>query len=114
MFGRINPRLPGYQATTATRSVTVPGTAYTVTSADNGTVLSFTNGSAIAVTIPAGLGARFSCEIIQSGAGQITFTGSGATVNAFNSCNKTMGQHAEAVLVATAPDVLNLGGNITP
>ena len=48
------------------------GTSYTLTSADNGKVVTLNNSSAITLTINNGLGDGFNCLIVQKGAGQIT------------------------------------------
>lgn len=58
------------------------GTTYTLQATDNGKIVLFTNGSAIAVTLPDGLDVNFQCTILQAGAGVPTVTPSGAdTVN---------------------------------
>jgi hypothetical protein len=79
---------------------------------DNGKVVTLSNGSAITLTVPASLGANFACELIQIGAGQVTITASGVTLNSFGSLNKLAGQHAAASLVAYVADVFNLSGNL--
>ena len=43
------------------------GTSYTLVAGDNGKVIKFTNGSAITVTLPSGLGEGFNCSIVQYG-----------------------------------------------
>jgi hypothetical protein len=60
----------------------VGGTTHTLVAADNGKELVFTNGSAIAITLPDGLEVGFQCIVKQAGAGVPTVTPSGAdTVN---------------------------------
>lgn len=80
---------------------TQTGTSYTLEPSDLGKVVSFTNGSAIALTIPTGLGSSFYCTIQQHGAGQITVSASGTTLNAFNSYNKSAGQYAMFSIIFT-------------
>lgn len=73
-------------------------TSYTILDEDCGTLLSFTSGSAIALTVPATIGTPTqSCQVgvEQDGAGQITVSaGSGATLVSAHSYTKTFGQNA--------------------
>jgi hypothetical protein len=57
---------------------------YTLTTSDNGAILIMNSASAVTVTVPATLPAGFVVQIIQKGAGQITVTGSGTTMNSAN------------------------------
>jgi hypothetical protein len=91
----------------------VSGTTDTITAADAGSVVTYTSGSAVAVTVPAGLPAGFTCTLIQSGAGQLTLAGSGATLNSRNGL-KTAGQYAAIGLQQTAANVYVLGGDTAP
>jgi len=86
------------------------GTAYTLAASDNGKVITMNNANAITVTVPTGLGAGYSVTVIQLGAGQITFSASGTTINSFGSYTKTAGQHASASLVAYVANTFNLAG----
>lgn len=88
------------------------GTTYTLVAGDNGKVVTLSNGSAITLTVPSGLGANFACELIQIGAGTVTVVASGVTLNAFGGYVTFSGQHAAASLVAYAADVFNLSGNL--
>jgi hypothetical protein len=87
------------------------GTAYTLVAGDNGKVIKFTNGSAITLTLPSGLGLGFNCSIIQYGAGQITFTASGSTLYNRQSHTKTAAQYAVTGLVSCVADVFVLAGD---
>jgi hypothetical protein len=90
----------------------ITGTAYTLVNADDGRVRRTTNGSAVTITVPPGLQARFGCGVVQAGAGQITFAaGSGVTINNVNAQTKTSGQRAVVALVQEATDVYNLAGS---
>jgi hypothetical protein len=61
------------------------GTTYTVTAADMGCLITFSNGSAIAVTVPqagtANITALKKFEVLNLGAGTVTFTPTTSTVN---------------------------------
>ena len=87
------------------------GTAYTLVAGDNGKVIKFTNGSAITLTLPSGLGLGFNCSVIQYGAGQITFTASGSTIYNRQSHTKTAAQYAVTGLVSCVADVFVLAGD---
>ena len=87
------------------------GTTYTLVAGDNGKVIKFTNGSAITVTLPSGLGLGFNCSVIQYGAGQITFTASGSTLYNQSSHTKTAGQYAVTGLISCVADVFVLAGD---
>lgn len=88
--------------------ITDAGTARTLSASDNGKTIVFTSGSAITVTVPAGLGAAFSCGFIQAGAGAITFSASGTTLNAVGGLLTTSSQHSLAAVLATAANVFNV------
>ena len=93
---------------------TQSGTSYTLTATDNGGVIAFTSGSAIALTVPSGLGAGFSCSVVQYGAGQITVAaGSGATLRIRASANKTAGQYAIASILSVVANEYILVGDTT-
>jgi hypothetical protein len=83
--------LPSYFATISTQS----GTTYTLASTDSGTVVQFTSGSAITVTLPNSLAVGTCIGILQVGAGQITFSAAaGAAFHNAHSFTKTFGQYA--------------------
>jgi hypothetical protein len=88
------------------------GTSYTLLAADNGKIITLSNASAITLTVPASLGAGFSCMLIQLGAGTVTVTPSSTTVNSAGGLLDLNGQHAAASLVAYAANVFNLAGNL--
>lgn len=89
------------------------GTTYTLVAADNGKVVTLNNAGAITLTVPAGLGAGFSCTIIQIGAGQVTVAASGTTVNSYGALTKIAGQHGAATLYAYVADTFNLAGTLS-
>ena len=87
------------------------GTAYKIVAGDAGKVITCNNGSAVTVTVPASLGAGFTCSVVQKGAGQVTFSASSTTINNRQSHTKIAGQHGVATLVSTASDVFVLAGD---
>ena len=87
------------------------GTAYTILAGDAGKVITCNNGSAVTVTVPASLGAGFTCSVVQKGAGQVTFVASSTTINNRQSHTKIAGQHGVATLISTASDVFVLAGD---
>ncbi len=87
------------------------GTAYTLLAGDAGKVVVLNNGSAVTVTVPSGLGAGFTCSVVQKGAGQVTFVASSTTINNRQSHTKIAGQHGVATLVSTTADVFVLAGD---
>lgn len=89
------------------------GTSYALVAADNGKIVTLTNGSAIALTVPADLGLGFNCLLMQGGAGQVTVTGSGATVNSRGGATKLNGQYAVGSLVAYVANTFVLAGDVT-
>lgn len=77
-------------------TVTVDSTtSRTLAAADCGTTVSFTNGSAVAVTVPNSLPVGCSVALSQDGAGQITVSaGSGATAHSPHSFTKSFAQYS--------------------
>jgi hypothetical protein len=103
---------PAYQVNAITTDAT---TSRTLVAGDNGEVIYFTSGSAITVTTASGLGAGFSCVIIQGGAGQITVAqGSSTTRVAYNASYKSAGQYAVISIACPIADTFVLAGNIAP
>ena len=92
--------------------VTDATTARTLASGDNGKVINFTSGSAVAVSVPDNIGAGFHCELRQGGAGQITVsvTGGGSLRNR-QSHSKTAGQYASVVISQTETGHVDLQGD---
>ena len=87
------------------------GTAYTLLAGDNGKVVVLNNGTAVTVTVPSGLGAGFNCSFVQKGAGQVSFSASGTTINNRQSHTKINAQYGVASLVAYADNVFVLAGD---
>src|SRR5262245_6848130 len=89
------------------------GTSYTLVSGDNGNIVTMSNAAAITLTVPSGLGAGFSCLIIQLAAGKITPTASGTTIVQRQSFTKTAGQYAVATIAAYAANIFVLSGDLS-
>lgn len=87
------------------------GTTYTLVAADNGKVVTLSNAAAITVTVPSGLGAGFSCMLVQLGAGQVSLTASGTTINNRQAHLKIAGQYGMATLIAYLADTFVFGGD---
>jgi hypothetical protein len=87
------------------------GTAYTLLASDNGKVVVLNNGSSVTVTVPSGLGAGFNCSFVQKGAGQVSFSTSGTTINNRQSHTKINAQFGVASIVAYAADTFVLAGD---
>ena len=86
------------------------GTSYTLTSADNGKVVTLNNASAITLTINTGLGNGFNCLIVQKGAGQITISGTATRINRQNH-TKTAGQYAVVSIVNIGNEQVIVAGD---
>jgi hypothetical protein len=75
------------------------GATYTLTAADNGKIITFSN--ACTVTVPSTLFAGFNCFLLQKGAGQVTIAGAtGVTINNRRTLTKTAGTYAIATVLA--------------
>lgn len=86
---------------------TLSGTSLTLDGSYVGKTVFCTSASAVTITLPNSLYVGFTCNVIQYGAGQVTFTaGSGATRRNRSSHSKTAGQYA----VCTLQVVANSGG----
>lgn len=87
-----------YSSAIITTASTDKSANYTLTSADKNTFIRSTN-SAITITVPDVLADGESVQFIQAGAGQITFAGSGITLNSADALLKTAKQFAGATVV---------------
>jgi hypothetical protein len=78
------------------------GTTYTVLGTDSGKLLTFSNGSAVAVTLPqagtTGFGSGFAIDIQNKGAGTVTVTPTTSTVN--GSATLTIAQNRGCTLTS--------------
>jgi hypothetical protein len=87
------------------------GTTYTIQQSDNGKTVTLSNASAITVAVPAGLTPGFNCICVQLGAGQVTFSTSGTTINNRQGHTKIAGQYGAATLVSYASNIFVLSGD---
>lgn len=79
------------------------GTTYTIAASDAGKIVEVANASAITVTLPNSLAVGTCFRVVQTGAGQITFSAAfGATIHNFDSYTKTAGQWAEVDFYVTS------------
>jgi hypothetical protein len=94
--------------------ITEAGTSRTLSATDNGKVIYCTSASAVTIAGAAGLGAGFSCVIIQAGDGQITITDGGGAVTllSYVSLVKTAGKYATISVFSPVADTLLLAGNL--
>jgi hypothetical protein len=96
------------------------GTTYTTVLADNGKLVTQTNASAIATTIPLNSSVAYpvgaQINIAQMGAGQVTITGSGgvtiASTGATATAPKLRAQYSTATAIQTATDTWLIVGDI--
>ncbi len=88
------------------------GTTYTLVAGDNGKTVTLNNAAAIVLTVPTGLGQGFRCTLLQVGAGQVTITASGTTLNSLSGNIKIAGQYGVGGLLATASNIFALAGDL--
>jgi hypothetical protein len=93
------------------------GTTYTTVLADDGKLITCSNASAIALTIPpnssVAYGVGTQINIAQLGAGQVTITaGAGVTLNSEGSKLKLKGQYAVGTCVKTDTNTWFVVGNL--
>lgn len=75
------------------------GTTYTLATSDTGKVVECNNSTGITITLPNSLPVGFGCTVMQTGAGQVTFSAaSGASFTAYNSKTKCAGQYAAVTI----------------
>lgn len=89
------------------------GTSYSLVAADNGKLVTMNNASANILTVPASLGAGFSCSVMQLGAGQTTIAASSTILRQRNGL-KCAGQYAIAGVLWLATDTYGIGGDVSP
>ena len=118
--GAVNPRdieasrnmlSPGFQLKSG-GIITESGTTRTLSAADNGKVIYCTSGSAVTINCAAGLGAGFSCTIIQGGAGKVTIAANSQTLVSYSSLYSTMGQYAIVSLICPVANTFYAAGNL--
>ena len=90
--------------------ITVTGSR-SLADSDDGKVLNVTSASPVTLTIPAGLRAGFICAVVQSGAGQVTFSASGTTLNNVASQSSTSAQYAVVMVTQVSTNSFVLSGS---
>ena len=92
------------------------GTTYTLVATDATKVVTASNAGAITVTVPSGVFvAGDIITVLQTGAGQVTFTASGTTitsVGATAAAPKIRAQYAAAQVICTASNTFTIVGDI--
>ena len=90
------------------------GTSYTLTSADNGKIITLNNSSPIALYVPYFF-VGFNCMILQKGTGQVTLNLNGTTTNIYNryGFTKSAGQYAILTLVCMEANKYVASGDMT-
>ena len=95
---------PGAIATTVSNKTA----DYTITATDNGGVIVVNSATTVTLTVPSTLSAGFSCQIIQSGAGQVNVVGSGVTVtSALGMYSRTTGSSIGIMLTSSTTAFLS-------
>lgn len=93
------------------------GTTYTLVLTDSAKFVTLSNASAITLTVPTNASVAFpigtQVNIMQLGAGQVTISGAGVTLQSAGSKLKTSAQYAVATLLKTATDTWVAVGNLS-
>jgi hypothetical protein len=91
------------------------GTTYTLVAGDAHKLVTLSNASAIALTVPTNASVAFvigdQVNIVQLGAGQVTVSGAGVTLRSQGSKLKLNGQYSAATLIKIGTDEWVLVGN---
>lgn len=87
-------------------------TARTLSASDNGALIYCTNGSDTTITCATGLGAGFSCKIIQGGVGKVTIAAGAATLCSSSGLYATNAQYASISLICPIADTFIMEGTI--
>jgi hypothetical protein len=95
--GPEGPAVTSMNASAVVTTTTDKSAGYTLQSSDKNTYIRST-GSAITITVPDVLVDGESVNFIQAGAGQITFAGSGVTINSKGAKLKTKEQFSAATV----------------
>lgn len=88
-------------------------TDYTLTTLDDGNVLTFNSNSDITLTIPTGLETGFNISLYQIGNGRVTIVGA-AGVNVLNRLSRfrTAGTNAGVGIICIAPNTFQVTGDL--
>jgi len=93
---------------------TQTGTSYSLLASDAGKLVTLSNASAITLTVPSGLGLATGqrIDLAQLGAGQVTVTASGTTINSTPGL-KLRAQYSAASLIVTGTNTFLLVGDLS-
>ena len=98
---------------TSSGVLTESGTSRTLASADNGKIIYCTAATAVTIGTLVGLGAGFSCVIIQGGAGQVGISAaSSTTVVSYGSLTHLAGQYAMVTVICPVANTFYIAGNM--
>lgn len=109
----INQTQLAINLTQVTQSLFTLTGSHTTTNANRNAILRSTSATPITITIPAtiAVGERF--DVVQSGAGQITFAaGAGATLSSRDNKLKIAGQHGAATVLCVASGQFTIIGDL--
>jgi len=98
--------------TNALPSVTTKTASYTLTTTDNGNILTFDSAIDVKIEIPSGLPIGFNVSVYQTGEGKVHFVGDLITLKNRLSRFITAGKDAGAGLVCTGRDIFHLTGDL--
>jgi hypothetical protein len=102
----------GYIATSSAINPQI--NSYTLTSSDNGKIITMNSSSGITLTVPNSLDVGFSTTIIRLGAGNVGISAGGTVnINSFQNQRNIAGQHAAVSLISYITDTYNLAGGLT-
>ena len=102
----------GYQITSGAINAQT-GTTYSLLTTDNGKIITMNNGSSTTVTIPSGLPIGYNTTVIQLGAGQVGFTGSGTTINSAEGKLNIANRYSAANIISYTTNTFILAGGLT-
>jgi hypothetical protein len=109
--GPEGPQGPAGTPATLTQTIQNKAANYTLQATDKFTLIRST-GSAITITVPNVLAVGERVDVLQDGAGQVTFTASGVTLASKGSKTKTAGQYSAVTLMCVASGVVRLIGDL--
>lgn len=110
--GPTGPAVSTIDAAAISTTVSDVASSYTIQSTDKGKLLRSTSGTGITITVANVLAVGEQIDILQYGAGQITFAASGVTLVSVESKLKTNKQYSPASLKCVASGVVALIGDL--
>lgn len=92
--------------------ITESTTSRTLSATDNGKVIYCTSASATTINCASGLGAGFSCTIIQGGAGKVTVAPNSQTLVSSSGLYATLNQYSIITLISPVANTFIAAGNL--